>query len=78
MRRTKGVMIETQVVIEDELDSWAFDSHLWRKAELQREVCQWCGHTISGHHGVDSSDFPLCLENPKVKKMLEEKRFGVK
>ena len=70
MRLTKGVMVETQVVIEDELDNWAFDSHLWRSAELQREQCQWCGHMISGH-GVSNSDFPLCPENPKVKELLK-------
>ena len=54
-----------------ELANWVWNSHYWIEEAPGYFKCAWCNmHQASGQ-GI-TSDYPMCRNNPKIRKMLEK------
>ncbi|MCK5138487.1 MAG: hypothetical protein KAQ85_01470 [Thermodesulfovibrionia bacterium] len=69
MNTVKVIHQEVEADVEEELNSWCFDSHLWEKMDddvAHNLECSWCG--IKVYSSLDISRFKVpCLENPRIK-----------
>jgi hypothetical protein len=52
---------------------WAWNSHWWVEYCSGYYKCKWCGTACSSLTGI-TKDFPLCKENPAIKKLLSASR----
>lgn len=61
--------------VEQQLSSdmarWMFESHCWNKGYKQ---CIWCGWMPCQPSILSEETVHLCPENPKVKKLISEKK----
>lgn len=53
-----------------EMASWVYQSHLWKRDDILREVikCEWCGIRLGGSMSITAED-SICTENPKIREM---------
>lgn len=52
---------------------WVWNSHWWVEYCSRYYKCKWCGISCSSLTGI-TKDFPLCKENPAIKKLLSASR----
>ena len=69
MNTTKLIRHEVEIDIEEELNQWCYDSHLWDKQMhdvLPSYKCLWCGHALYSELSISSFKKP-CPQNPRIK-----------
>jgi len=54
---------------------WAWNSHWWVEYCSGYYKCKWCGISCSSLTGI-TEDFPLCKENPAIKRLLPSPRVS--
>ena len=56
--------------LDHQIAEWAFDSHNWVETSPAWYECQWCRIIHLANH-IDK-DFPLCKQNPALRKHIKE------
>lgn len=63
--------IDEEIHEDYELANWAWNSHWWVEYAPGYCRCKWCKALHTSEQGINK-DFPLCNENPAIKKFLKE------
>ncbi len=64
-------MTEDELRVHREVSEWAFNSHWWLEKLPGLLKCKWCEKLHHGHMKIEI-DYPLCTENPALKKLIEK------
>jgi len=71
LKKLKPYFMTEEEELEHEIASWAWNSHYWIETDPDYYQCKWCKMVHTGMMGIHK-DFPLCKENPRIKKMIKE------
>lgn len=70
IKRFEVPRLTDQQAEEMEITNWIWNSHFWDEYAPGYYQCRWCLAQHTSYTGV-SAQYPLCKENPVIKKLLQ-------
>ena len=72
-KERRNRIIDAQYYIDEQVQQWNWDSHLWVNARQDANVymcCEWCGWTPPAEFPLEN--VKLCKNNPSINKLLKQ------